>query len=103
VGICGIDSFFWEDDHKRKSPMSKEARTSEGGSTPGRKLLMSLLPPLFVALLCTGLIIEAIYTVMGGRANGDLMLLFVPILGAIFLCIPALQAWWACIKIVRGR
>jgi hypothetical protein len=83
--------------------MSKEGVPREDGSKPGRKLMASLLPPLFVALLCTGLIVEAIYTVIGGQANGDLMLLFVPILGAIFLSIPAMQAWWACFKIVRGR
>jgi hypothetical protein len=83
--------------------MSKEAGKSERGKAPERKFWVELLPPLVVALLCTGLIVEAIYTVMGGRANGDLMLLFVPILGAIFLSIPAMQAWWACIKIVRGR
>lgn len=84
--------------------MPKEPTPREyGGGSPGKRMVASLLPPLAVALLCTGLIVEAIYTVMGGRANGDLMLLFVPLLGAIFLSIPALQAWWACIKIVRGK
>jgi hypothetical protein len=61
------------------------------------------LPPFFSALVCSGLIIEAIVTVMGGRANGDLMLLFVPLLGATFLSIPAGQTWWTCFKIIRDR
>ncbi|MGA3067739.1 MAG: hypothetical protein ABSF29_12925 [Tepidisphaeraceae bacterium] len=84
--------------------MEREKRAKPEENSPRRGgMVASLLPPLAVALVCTGLIVEAIYTVMGGRANGDLMLLFVPLLGAIFLSIPALQAWWACIKIVRGR
>jgi len=81
------------------------AQDENSGRNSARRggMVASLLPPLAVAIVCTGLIVEAIYTVMGGRANGDLMLLFVPLLGAIFLSIPAMQAWWACFKIVRGR
>jgi hypothetical protein len=80
--------------------MSKEPLPLDQDRAP-RPKFAELLPPLVVALLCTGLIVEAIYTVMGGRANGDLMLLFVPILGAIFLSIPAMQAWWACFRFLR--
>jgi hypothetical protein len=68
---------------------------------PSRSTAAALAPPLVAALLCTAMIIEAIATALTGRANGDLMVLVCPILGAIFLSIPAVQAWWACIKILR--
>jgi hypothetical protein len=68
---------------------------------PSRVRLAALLPPLLAALACTGLIIEAIVTVIGARDNGDLMVMICPILGALFFCIPAGQAWWACIKLIR--
>ena len=58
---------------------------------------------MIAAIFCTGLIIEAIFTAARSRANGDMMLLFVPLLGAAFLSIWALQAWWACVKILRGK
>lgn len=66
-----------------------------------RVRLAVLLPPLLAALACTGLIIEAIVTVIGSRQNGDSMLMICPLLGALFFSIPAAQAWWACIKLIR--
>lgn len=57
-----------------------------------------VLPALVGALICTGLIIEAIVTVVHGRGNGDLMVIVCPILGSIFLSIPAAQAWWMVIQ-----
>lgn len=74
-----------------------------GGSPRRQRRWVALLPPLLAALACTGLIVEAIYTAMRSRANGDLMLLFLPILGAVFFSIPAFQAWYACLRILRGR
>jgi hypothetical protein len=59
---------------------------------------MRLLPSLAVAVVCTGLIVEAIVTVFNGRANGDLLVMVCPILGATFLSIPTAQAWWTVIK-----
>jgi hypothetical protein len=61
------------------------------------------LPPLVAALVCTGLILEAIFTVLRSRANGDLMLMFVPMLGATFLSIPGVQAWIAFVNMIRGK
>ena len=46
--------------------------------------------------MCTVLIAEAIVTVIHGRENGDLMVIVCPILGATFLSIPAVRAWWMC-------
>lgn len=66
-----------------------------------RVRVSELLPPLLAALACTGLIIEAIVTVIGSRDNGDLMIMICPLLGALFFSIPAAQAWWACIKLIR--
>jgi hypothetical protein len=71
--------------------------------SPARAGRSSIWPPLFAAVFCTGLIVEAIFTAARSRANGDMMLLFVPLLGAAFLSIWALQAWWACLKILRSR
>jgi hypothetical protein len=60
-------------------------------------------PPLIAALICTGLIAAAIMTAVNARANGDLMLMAVPILGATFLSIPAMDAWWSVLKILREK
>jgi len=57
-----------------------------------------ILPSLGVAVVCTALIAEAIVTAVHGRANGDLMVIVCPILGATFLSIPAVQAWWMVIR-----
>jgi hypothetical protein len=86
-------------------PVNMDQITAENSRSSRRRggFWGKFLPPLFAALVCTGLIIEAIVTVMGSRANGDLMLLFVPLLGATFLSIPAGQAWWACFKMVRDQ
>jgi hypothetical protein len=62
-----------------------------------------LAPPLAAALICTVVIARAIIAVVGGKANGDLMVTVCPLLGAVFLSIPAAQAWWVCFKIVRGK
>jgi hypothetical protein len=74
-----------------------EIRDQRRGS---RSRLVRVLPPLAGALICSGLIVEAIVTAMGARANGDAMVMFCPILGAVFLTIPAGQAWWAVVKII---
>jgi hypothetical protein len=63
---------------------------------------IGLLPSLAVAVICTGLIVEAIVTVFHGRANGDLLLMVCPILGVIFLSIPTAQAWWKVIGVIRS-
>jgi hypothetical protein len=63
--------------------------------------LSALLPPLLAALACTGLIVEAIVTAIGSGQNGDSMIIICPLLGALFFSIPAAQAWWACIKLIR--
>ena len=63
----------------------------------------SLLAPLAAALFCTAMIVEAILTLMGGLANGDLMVMVCPILGAAFLSIPATQAWCAVLRNLRKR
>jgi hypothetical protein len=60
-------------------------------------------PPLTAALICTGLIAAAVATAVNARANGDLMLMAVPILGATFLSIPAMDAWWSVLKILREK
>ena len=62
-----------------------------------------LWPPLIGAIFCTAMIIEAIVTLLGGLANGDLMVMICPLLGAVFLSIPATQAWWAVGKILRKK
>jgi hypothetical protein len=68
----------------------------EGGcvSEPTNSRLSRVLPALLGALVCTGLIVEAIITVAHGRENGDLMVIVCPILGATFISIPAARAWW---------
>jgi Na+/citrate or Na+/malate symporter len=58
--------------------------------------------PLLAAVVCTVLIIDAVATALGARANGDMMVMVCPILGIIFLAIPAIQAWMACSRIWRG-
>jgi len=57
--------------------------------------------PLIAAIFCTAMIVEAILTLMGGLANGDLMVMVCPLLGAIFLSVPATQAWWAFFRKMR--
>jgi len=57
-----------------------------------------MLPALAAAIVCTLLIAEAILTVIHGRANGDLMVMVIPILGAIFLSIPMGWAWGSVIQ-----
>ena len=75
----------------------------EGGyvSEPNTSRLSRVLPALLGALVCTGLIIEAIITVAHGRENGDLMVIVCPILGATFIAIPAARAWWAVFQNLR--
>jgi hypothetical protein len=51
-----------------------------------------------VAVVTTALIVEAVLTVLRGRANGDMMIAVCPALGAIFLSIPAVRAWWVVIR-----
>jgi hypothetical protein len=58
--------------------------------------------PLLAAVVCTVLIIDAAATAFGARANGDMMVMVCPILGIVFLAIPAIQAWIACSRIWRG-
>jgi uncharacterized membrane protein YeaQ/YmgE (transglycosylase-associated protein family) len=79
-----------EDAHEldRSRPESKSAR---------------ILPALVGAIVCTALIAEAIVTALHGRQNGDLMVIVCPILGAIFLSIPAVRAWWFVISELLGR
>jgi hypothetical protein len=77
--------------------ISRRSASRKDSALPG------IWPPLFAAIFCTGLIVEAIFTAKRSRANGDMMLIFVPLLGAAFLAIPASQAWWMCVKILRGK
>jgi hypothetical protein len=63
----------------------------------------SPFPALFAALFCTGLIGFAIYTAFGSQANGDLMLIVIPVLGAIFFSIPAGRAWVAFVRSLKGK
>jgi hypothetical protein len=56
-----------------------------------------------VAIVTTGLIVEAILTILRGRANGDMMIMVCPALGAIFLSIPAMRAWWVVAGELRQR
>jgi hypothetical protein len=77
----------------------------ENGCTSGKKgsRLARILPPLAVAVGCTALIAEAIVTVVHGRENGDLMVIVCPILGATFLSIPAVRAWWIVLSAIRAN
>jgi hypothetical protein len=61
------------------------------------------VPALAVAIICTALIAEAVATAVHGRANGDLMVIVCPILGATFLSIPAVRAWWFVISNIRAN
>jgi len=63
----------------------------------------SILPALAVALIATSLIAEAIFTIIHGRANGDLMITVCPIVGSLFLSIPAARAWWIVLAILTRR
>jgi hypothetical protein len=65
---------------------------------PPPSRLMKVLPSLLVALVCTGLIAEAVVTALHGRQNGDLMVIVCPILGAVFISIPTVRAWWAVLR-----
>jgi hypothetical protein len=67
------------------------------------KSAIRLPAALAVALVCTGLIIEAIVSAVEARVNGDLMVDVAPILGAIFLSVPTGQAWWFVISRSIGR
>jgi hypothetical protein len=62
-----------------------------------------ILPALAAAIVCTVLIAEAVVTAYHGRANGDLMVIVCPILGATFLSIPAVRAWWMVFSAIRGK
>jgi hypothetical protein len=63
----------------------------------------SIWPSLTAAVFCTAMIIEAVFTLRGGLANGDMMVMVCPLLGAIFLGIPGSRAWWNVIRILRGK
>jgi hypothetical protein len=80
-----------EDDSDDVSPARAKSRVGK------------LIPALAAAIVCTILILEALVAVINGRQNGDLMLIVCPILGATFFTIPAAQAWWMVIRILRGR
>ena len=71
-----------------------------GGKRAG---LTEMVPALAAAIVCTGLIAEAILTAVHGRSNGDLMVSVIPILGAVFLSIPTGQAWWGVIRSLKRR
>ncbi len=71
------------------------------GRRRGDSRLLRALPPLAAAIFCMALIVEAIATSLHARANGDGMVMVCPILGAIFLTIPAGQACWAAWKTLR--
>jgi hypothetical protein len=77
-----------------------ESRSRASGD---RRKAGSIWPPLVAAIFCTALIAQAIQTILTGRANGDMMVMVCPVLGAIFLAIPAVQAWMACVKMVLRR
>jgi len=62
-----------------------------------------ILPALAVAIIATALIAEAVFTIINGRANGDMMIMVCPILGSLFLSIPAVRAWWVVLTFLRRR
>ena len=66
-----------------------------------RALWTKMLPALVGAVVCTMLVAEAVLAAIHGRTNGDLMVSVIPILGAIFLSIPAGQAWWVVVQNLR--
>lgn len=84
---------------------AEEPRAAVPASSPARLPTRAgqLLPPLIAALLCTGLIVEGIAIALGARANGDILVIICPLLGIAFIAIPAAQAWWRCISILRGH
>ena len=84
---------------------NSQTRESAEKSGSADKRNRAVSPPilLLAALFCTILIGIAIWTVLGSRANGDLMLIYVPLLGAVFFCIPAVQAWVAFFQSVRRK
>jgi len=63
--------------------------------------LTDMLPALAAGIVCTGLIVEALFSAVHGRSNGDLLVSVIPILGAVFLSIPTGQAWWAVVQTLR--
>jgi hypothetical protein len=72
------------------------------GRNPGAgPKIKALLAPLAAALLCTAMIVEALIVIVFSRDNGDIMVVVCPILGAVFLSIPAAQAWMACYRILQ--
>ncbi len=80
-----------------------EEDDTDGASDKKGSRLTRILPPLAVAIGCTILIAEAIVTIIHGRENGDLMVIVCPILGATFLSIPTVRAWWLVISAIRGN
>ncbi|MGD0769255.1 MAG: hypothetical protein ABSB42_13810 [Tepidisphaeraceae bacterium] len=84
-----------------KTPTPTLPLSKWGGGKRAR--LTDMLPALAAAIVCTGLIAEAILTAVHGRSNGDLMVSVIPILGAVFLSIPTGQAWWGVIRSLKRR
>jgi len=84
------------------APNIHEDEDHEFGEANGSRFAQ-ILPALTAAVVCTGLIAEAVVTVYHGRANGDLMVIVCPILGATFLSIPAVRAWWMVLSAIRGK
>jgi hypothetical protein len=80
-----------------------EEDDTDGASGTQGSRLTRIIPPLAVAIGCTVLIAEAIVTVVHGRQNGDLMVIVCPILGATFLSIPTVRAWWSVVSAFRGH
>jgi len=68
-----------------------------------RNARTEIVPALIVAVLASALIAEAVLTIIRGRANGDLMIMVCPILGSLFLAIPAMRAWWLVVTRLRRR
>ena len=82
-----------------KSTEKSPPPPSPGVSGAGKNA--KLPAALAAALVCTGLIAEAIVTAVNARANGDLMVDAAPILGAVFLAVPTGQAWWFVVRNLR--
>jgi|HubBroStandDraft_2_1064218.scaffolds.fasta_scaffold1084216_1 hypothetical protein len=88
--------------------MGQAIQRIEDGEEPGASRKTGsgrarILPSLAVAIACTVLIAEAIVTVIHGRENGDLMVIVCPILGATFLSIPTVRAWWNVFSAIRAH
>jgi len=82
-------------------PMPQVPKTTLAKSRPIRR--PAILAPLAAAVICTALIVLAIFIIARARANGDAMVMICPVLGAIFLSIPACQAWAAVLQRLRRR